>query len=69
VEIAHAQYYGWALRNRDALLPTSQQLENCLRAVEEAQLRLAGKVQIDSVVPDYYARYPKAWAGGAGALC
>lgn len=66
VEIAHAQYYGWALKNRDALLPTPQQLESCLRAVEAAQLRLAGKVRIDSVVPDYYARYPKACMGGWG---
>ena len=66
VEIAHAQYYGWALKNRDALLPTPQQLENCLRAVEAAQLRLAGKIRIDSVVPDYYARYPKACMGGWG---
>ena len=66
VEIAHAQYYGWALRNRDALLPTPQQLESCLRTVEKAQIRLAGKVRIDSVVPDYYARYPKACMGGWG---
>jgi PqqA peptide cyclase len=66
VEIAHAQYYGWALKNRDTLLPTPQQLENCLRAVEEAQLRLAGRVRLDSVVPDYYARYPKACMGGWG---
>jgi PqqA peptide cyclase len=66
VEIAHAQYYGWALKNRDTLLPTPQQLENCIRAVEEAQQRLAGKVRIDSVVPDYYARYPKACMGGWG---
>ena len=66
IEIAHAQYYGWALKNRDTLLPTPQQLENCLRAVEQAQARLAGKVRIDSVVPDYYARYPKACMGGWG---
>ncbi|MFZ0311785.1 MAG: pyrroloquinoline quinone biosynthesis protein PqqE [Candidatus Korobacteraceae bacterium] len=66
VEIAHAQYYGWALKNRDALLPTPQQLENCLHAVERAQQRLAGKMRIDSVVPDYYARYPKACMGGWG---
>ncbi len=66
VEIAHAQYYGWALKNRDTLLPTPQQLENCLRAVQKAQQRLAGKVRIDSVVPDYYARYPKACMGGWG---
>jgi pyrroloquinoline quinone biosynthesis protein E len=66
VEIAHAQYYGWALANRHSLLPTGQQLERCLRAVEEAQTRLAGKVRIDSVVPDYFARYPKACMGGWG---
>jgi pyrroloquinoline quinone biosynthesis protein E len=66
VEIAHAQYYGWALKNRDALLPTRDQLENCIRVVGAAQLRLAGKVRIDSVVPDYYARYPKACMGGWG---
>jgi pyrroloquinoline quinone biosynthesis protein E len=66
VEIAHAQYYGWALKNRDSLLPTSQQLENCMRVVEAAQLRLAGKVRVDCVVPDYYARYPKACMGGWG---
>jgi pyrroloquinoline quinone biosynthesis protein E len=66
MEIAHTQYYGWALKNRDNLLPTSQQLENCTRAVEAARLRLAGKVRIDSVVPDYHARYPKACMGGWG---
>jgi pyrroloquinoline quinone biosynthesis protein E len=66
VEIAHAQYYGWALKNRDTLLPTPQQLENCMRMVEGAQQRLAGKLRIDCVVPDYYARYPKACMGGWG---
>jgi pyrroloquinoline quinone biosynthesis protein E len=66
IEIAHAQYYGWALKNRDMLLPTPEQLENCLRAVNAAQTRLAGKVRIDCVTPDYYARYPKACMGGWG---
>jgi pyrroloquinoline quinone biosynthesis protein E len=66
VEIAHAQYYGWALKNRDFLLPAPQQLEKCMRVVEAAQLSLAGKVRIDCVVPDYYARYPKACMGGWG---
>jgi len=66
VEIAHAQYYGWALKNRAMLLPTPEQLEHCMRAIEKARHRLAGKVRIDSVVPDYYARYPKACMGGWG---
>ena len=66
VEIAHAQYYGWALRNRNDLLPTPAQLERCTRAVEAARTRLSGKVRIDCVIPDYYARYPKACMGGWG---
>jgi pyrroloquinoline quinone biosynthesis protein E len=66
VEIANAQYYGWALKNRGSLIPTSLQIENCMRVVEAARLRLAGKVRIDSVLPDYYARYPKACMGGWG---
>jgi pyrroloquinoline quinone biosynthesis protein E len=66
VEIAHAQYYGWALRNRNELLPTPAQLERCLRAVEAARARLSGKIRIDCVIPDYYARYPKACMGGWG---
>jgi PqqA peptide cyclase len=66
LEIAHAQYYGWALKNRDTLIPTREQLENCLRIVEVAQQRLSGSMKIDCVVPDYYARYPKACMGGWG---
>ncbi len=66
LEIAHAQYYGWALKNRETLIPTREQLENCLRIVEAAQQRLSGRMRIDCVVPDYYARYPKACMGGWG---
>jgi len=66
LEIAHAQYYGWALKNRDTLLPTQKQLENSLLIVEAAQERLSGRMRIDCVVPDYYARYPKAGRGGWG---
>jgi pyrroloquinoline quinone biosynthesis protein E len=66
LEIAHAQYYGWALKNRDTLIPTREQLENCMRIVAAAQERLSGRMRIDCVVPDYYARYPKACMGGWG---
>ena len=66
VEIAHAQYYGWALANRAALMPTRAQVENAQGIVAEAEKRLAGKIRIDSVVPDYYAKYPKACMGGWG---
>jgi pyrroloquinoline quinone biosynthesis protein E len=66
MEIAHAQYYGWALKNRDFLMPTRQQVDESMRTVAAAQQRLAGKIKIDSVIPDYYARYPKACMGGWG---
>src|SRR5277367_3700736 len=66
VEIAHAQYYGWALANRAALMPTHAQIEKAVAIVVDAEKRLAGRMRIDSVVPDYYAKYPKACMGGWG---
>jgi pyrroloquinoline quinone biosynthesis protein E len=66
IEIAHTQYYGWALLNRNALLPSREQLEAVNTAVAAARLRLAGRIAIDYVVPDYYAARPKACMGGWG---
>jgi pyrroloquinoline quinone biosynthesis protein E len=66
MEIAHAQYYGWALKNRSALLPTRAQLEGAISVVAAAEERLRGKIRIDMVVPDYHARFPKACMGGWG---
>jgi PqqA peptide cyclase len=65
-EIAHTQYYGWALKNRAALMPTPEQVERAVAVVAEAEKRLAGRIRIDSVVPDYYAKFPKACMGGWG---
>jgi pyrroloquinoline quinone biosynthesis protein E len=64
IEIAHAQYYGWALLNRAALMPTREQVMAAADLVEALRLRHAGRIVIDTVVPDYYARYPKACMGG-----
>jgi len=66
IEIAHTQYYGWALQNRAALMPTRAQVESAVAIIAEAEKRLAGRIRIDSVVPDYYAKYPKACMGGWG---
>jgi pyrroloquinoline quinone biosynthesis protein E len=66
MEIAHAQYYGWALQNRSALLPTRAQLDRAVAVVAAAEERLRGKIRIDMVVPDYHARFPKACMGGWG---
>jgi pyrroloquinoline quinone biosynthesis protein E len=66
LEVAHAQYYGWGLRNRAALMPTRAQLEAATATVAAARERLAGALVIDYVVPDYYAKRPKACMGGWG---
>jgi pyrroloquinoline quinone biosynthesis protein E len=64
VEIAHTQYYGWALRNRQALMPTREQVEQAMQEVADIRPRYHGRLVIDLVVPDYYARRPKACMGG-----
>jgi PqqA peptide cyclase len=66
LEVAHVQYYGWALANRAALLPSREQLDKATATVEAARTRLAGRLVIDYVVPDYYAQRPKACMGGWG---
>jgi PqqA peptide cyclase len=66
VEIANVQYYGWALRNQENLLPTLRQVESAQKFVDAAVTRLKGRMRIDYVAPDYYARYPKACMGGWG---
>lgn len=64
LEVAHVQYYGWALKNRAALIPTLDQLEDATRVVESAIDRLRGVLVIDYVIPDYYAKRPKKCMGG-----
>jgi pyrroloquinoline quinone biosynthesis protein E len=66
VEFAHVQYYGWAFANRDSLLPTRDQLTYSIDFLKKAQERLAGKIKVEYVVPDYYAKYPKPCMGGWG---
>ena len=66
VEIAHTQYYGWGLLNRNALLPSHAQVEETEKVVAEARTRLAGRMSIDFVTPDYYADRPKPCMGGWG---
>ena len=66
IEVAHVQYYGWALVNRAALMPTFDQLERSQAVVAAATRRHAGRLLIDFVVPDYYARRPKPCMGGWG---
>ena len=66
LEIAHTQYYGWALKNRAQLMPAREDVDRTIGEVEAARERLKGILVIDAVFPDYYARFPKTCNGGWG---
>jgi pyrroloquinoline quinone biosynthesis protein E len=66
VEFANVQYYGWAFANREHLLPTREQLTRSVELLKRAEERLRGKIRVEFVVPDYYAKFPKACMGGWG---
>src|SRR5258708_25785610 len=59
IEFANVQYYGWAFANRENLLPAREQLDQSLAFIKREQERLQGRIRIEYVVPDYYAKYPK----------
>jgi len=67
MEFANVQYYGWAWANRRHLLPTRDQLNWSVELLKRAEERLRGRIRLEFVVPDYYARYPKACMGGWGS--
>ena len=64
VEVANVQYYGWGIRNRRYLMPTIDQLKRMDSVVRAKIEALQGVIVIDYVVPDYYARRPKACMNG-----
>lgn len=66
IEIAHAQYYGWALANRAALLPTARQVEVAQAAVAAIRQELEPAILIDYVAPDHFSRRPKPCMNGWG---
>ena len=66
IEVAHVQYYAWALKNRAALMPTREAFMEAAKIVERKREELKGVIVIDAVVPDYYAKYPKPCMGGWG---
>jgi len=67
LELANTQYYGWAWRNRDALLPSRAQLEAAEVVVRAARERLRDRMDVIYVIPDYYSRFPKPCMGGWAA--
>ncbi len=68
LELANTQYYGWGLLNRDALMPTREQVDRAFEVAERAKEKYRGKMQMIFVLPDYYEQYPKACYGGWGKV-
>jgi PqqA peptide cyclase len=66
VELANTQYYGWAVANQDALLPTWDQLRRGEEAVQRFRERVGPRVDVLWVLPDFYEEQPKPCMGGWG---
>ena len=68
VELANTQYNGWAVPNRDSLLPSPEQLQRAEAVAHDYQERFRGRMKIYYVVPDYYETRPKACMNGWGKI-
>jgi pyrroloquinoline quinone biosynthesis protein E len=68
LELANSQFYGWALLNRDHLIPTRAQLADAEAAVQRFRARIGDRMRVYFVVPDYHASRPKACMNGWGAV-
>jgi len=68
VELANTQYYGWALLNREHLLPLPEQLAHAEAVTQRYRQRLGNRLKIYFVVPDYYERRPKPCMNGWGSV-
>jgi len=68
VELANTQYYGWALLNRDQLLPSRAQVERAEQVTQRYRDRVGQRMRIYFVVPDYFERRPKPCMNGLGSV-
>ncbi|MFI7020035.1 pyrroloquinoline quinone biosynthesis protein PqqE [Streptomyces sp. NPDC050164] len=68
IELANTQFYGWALLNRDRLLPTREQIDRARAVLQSRRERLAGRLDLVWVVPDYIEGTAKPCMGGWGAV-
>jgi pyrroloquinoline quinone biosynthesis protein E len=66
VELANVQFYGWAFANRSALIPTLDQVLAARDIADAAKQRLAGRMDLFYVLPDYYESRPKPCMQGWG---
>jgi PqqA peptide cyclase len=68
VELANTQYYGWAMLNRDQLLPSREQVRRAEQATRRFRERPGQQMRIFFVVPDYFENRPKACMNGLGSV-
>lgn len=71
VELATCQYYGWAFKNREGLMPSRAQLEKAEYEVNQNRARLLDEgsaMKLIFVTPDYYEERPKPCMNGWGSI-
>jgi PqqA peptide cyclase len=66
LELANTQYYGWAVANQEALMPSFDQLQRGEAAVKRFRERVRAAVDVLWVLPDFYEDLPKPCMGGWG---
>jgi PqqA peptide cyclase len=66
LEVATVQFHGWAMANRNQLMPTLEQARFAHDTILRAREKLLGVLVIDYVPADYHAKFPKACMGGWG---
>ncbi len=68
VELANTQYYGWAWKNRDQLLPSREQVQRAEAVTQRFRDQAGQRMKIYFVVPDYFERRPKPCMNGLGSV-
>lgn len=66
LELANVQFYGWALLNRQLLLPSREQVHSAFDIAQSAKSRLIGSMEVVYVLPDYFEIRPKPCMQGWG---
>ena len=64
LELANTTYLGWALVNRERLLPGADAIERARAAARDAAERLRGRMEVLFVLPDYHTDFPRPCMGG-----
>ena len=68
LELANSQYYSWAHLNRDHLLPTSEQIRRAEAITDAWRAKVADRMKLFFVAPDYHEGRPKKCMNGWGNI-